>query len=586
MHMLLSDIKICKWDRGKAAHWAAFLMIMIIFCIYEYGIRKICGFTMYPDEFGYWASAASVVGYDWSETASLGSYYSFGYSVILTPILKFVHDGVMAYRAAIFINMLLMCISVLLFGKLINKIFPDTETGVGILVSGAAVMYPAWIFYMQMTMAEAVLLFVFSLTIYLFYRFMEERKISTAIALAATLIYGYCVHMRTVGVVIACAITCLYRLIREKENKKVLFMWFGAIVLLLGFAVLLKNRTFASVYSYAEQDVLAGNDYSSQWGKFARILTLEGMKRFIPGVIGKLYYLGIASFGTFYWAFAWCVRESFPLYKKKSGEEKIEPRHWLALFLLLAITGQVLISSIYIYNPGNIDGLVYGRYNELIVPVMIMIGIMVMSRGQHLISVTVCIGAALGGMTFLLLRVIERGNLSGIRGYHVPGISYLLQENNIDVRLYFWQTWLLGFGLMLLVCALVWLGRWRESTWWIYAGILAIEIAAGLQISNHYTYRVNNNNYESLTIAEILQERREEETVILYLEEENPPFVDFLQMQVPEETIHVITENELSSIKDRNHIVIAGAETEQDEVLKGMFDKKISTNVFCLYYNY
>lgn len=584
--MPLSDTKIYKWDMGKAARGAAFLMIMIVFCIYEYGIRKICSFTMFPDEFGYWASAAAVVGYDWSEVASLGSYYSFGYSLILIPILQIFSGGIGAYRAAIFINMLLMCVSVLLFEKLIYKVFPETKMGVRVLVSGAAVMYPAWIFYMQMTMAEAVLMFVFSSTIYLFYRFMEEQKIATAIALAVMLVYGYCVHMRTVGIVIACAITCLYRLIREKENKKVLFMWFGAIVLLLGFAVLLKNRTVASVYSYAEQDVLAGNDYSSQWGKFARILTLEGMKSFIPGVIGKLYYLAIASFGTFYWALAWCVRESFPLYiKKRNGEEKIEPRHWLALFLLLAIIGQVMISSIYIYNPGNIDGLVYGRYNELLVPVTIMIGIAVMGKSRFLIPVTISIGAVLGGITLLLLHVIDTGNMNGIRGYHVPGISYLLQEDNINVRLYFWQTWLLGFGLMLLVCALVLLGRWRESTWWLYAGILAIEIAAGLQISNHYTYRVNNNNYESLMVAEMLQERRGEDTVILYLEEGNPPFVDFLQMQIPEETIHVITENELSSIKNGNHIVIAGAETEQDEVLKGMFGKKISTNVFCLYYN-
>ena len=582
--MLLSDTKIYKWDTGKAAHWAAFLMILIIFCIYEYGIEKICGFTMYPDEFGYWASAASVVGYDWSEVASLGSYYSFGYSLILIPVLAVFADGVMAYRAAVFINMLLMCVSVPLLGKLIEKIFPDTKTGVRVLVSGAAVLYPAWIFYMQMTLVEAVLMFVFSSIIYLFYRFMEEQKISTAIALAVMLIYGYCVHMRTVGVVIACAIVCLYRLIREKGNKKTLFIWFGAVVLLFGIAVLLKNRTVTSVYSYAEQEVLAGNGYGGQWGKFARIFTLEGMKKFIPGVIGKLYYLGISGFGTFYWALVWCIKESIPLFNRRIDRENIRPRQWLALFLLLAIIGQVLISSIYMYDPSKIDGLVYGRYNELLVPVTIMIGIVMMSRSRFLIPVTLLTGTVLGSITFLLLHVINTGNMSGIRGYHVPGISYLLQENNIDVRLYFWQTWLLGFGLMLLVCAFVWLGRRRASTWWLYAGILVIEIAAGLQISNHYTYKVNNNNYENMMIAELLQEKRDEDTVILYLEEGAPPFVDFLQMQIPEDGIHVIRKEELSSIGARNHIVITGAETEQDEILKSKFDKKMSTNVFCLYY--
>lgn len=583
MHMLLSDTKICKLGMGKAAHWAAFLMIMVIFCIYEYGVQKICGFTMYPDEFGYWASAASAVGYDWSEIASLGSYYSFGYSLILIPILKVFSDGIRAYRAAVFINMLLMCVGFLLFEKLIEKIFPDTKTGVRVLISGAAVLYPAWIFYMQMTMAEAVLMSVFALTVYLFYRFMESRKMFLAIASPALLVYGYNVHMRTVGVVIACVIVCLYCLIRDKGNKKAIFIWFGTLALLLGLSFYLKDLTISTVYYFAEENTLAANDYGSQWGKIVGIFTFAGMGKFMWSVLGKLYYLGLASFGTFYWALAWCVKESICLFRAKRKE--IQPRQWLALFVFLAVAGQTMISSIYMYDTGIIDNLVYGRYNELFVPVTIMIGIVVMSRSRVLVPVTMLIGTVLGVITFLLLYVIEQGNMSGIRGYHVAGISYLLRENMVDVRAFFWHTWLLEFGLMLLVCVFVCLGRWRTGTWWLYTGVLAIEIAAGLQISNHYTHQANNTNYENLMIAEKLQENKGDNIDILYLDEGFDPFVDFLQMQIPKETIHVIKDNELSSLDGRNYIVITDVETEQDKVLKDKFDKKISTNMFCLYYN-
>ena len=557
------------------------MIVLIVLCIYEYGIQKICGFTMYPDEFGYWASAASVVGYDWSETASLGSYYSFGYSLILVPILKIFTGKVTAYRAAVFINMLLMCTGVFLFGKIIEKIFPETATGIKILVSGASVLYPAWIFYMQMTMSEAVLFFVFSLDIYLFCVFMEKQKVSAAIALATALIYGYCVHMRTVGILIACVLVCLCMLIREKENRKTIFVWFSVLVLLYLLALFLKNRTIEVVFSYTREDVLAGNDYSSQWGKVAAILTLTGMKKFVCSLLGKLYYLGLSSFGTFYWALAWCLRESVRLIRK----ENTQSRQWMALFLLLAVIGQVLISSIYMYNTNVIDCLIYGRYNELLVPVMMMIGIVTMSKSRLLIPVTVCMGTVLGGVTFLLLHIIEAGNMSGIRGYHVAGISYLLQGNNQDIRSFFWHTWLLGFGLMLLVCAFVWLGSHRTSTWWIYAGILAIEIAAGLQISEHYTYQVNYNNYDNLLIAEVLQEKGVEDINILYLDEGHLPLVDFLQMQIPEKTIHVIREDELPSIDGKNYIMITDAKTEQDEVLNEQFERKIWTNVFNLYYN-
>ena len=561
------------------------LIVLVIVCIYEYGIQKICGFTMYPDEFGYWASAASVVGYNWSETASLGFYYSFGYSLILVPILAIIPDGVMAYRAAVLINMLLMCIGVFLFGKIIEKVFPETNKGVKILISGAAVLYPAWIFYMQMTMVEAVLMFVFSFDIYLFYKFMENKKISTAIALAAVLILGYCVHMRTIGIVIAGVIVCLCRLIGEKGNKKVFFLLFGVIVLLFGITLYLKNLTTATVFSFAVEDVLAVNDYGSQWGKFAEIFTFTGMKKLVCGIVGKLYYLGFASFGTFYWAFAWCLKESIQLIKQMAKKDDVQSRQWLALFLLLAVTGQVLISSIYMYDADVIDCLVYGRYNELLVPVIILIGIIAMSKSRFLIPITVLMGTALGGITALLLRVIDQRNMSGIRGYHVAGISYLLQGRNQDVRLYFWHTWLLGFGLIMLVGAFVWFGSRRTSTWWLYAGILVIEIAAGLQISDHYTYQVNYTNYDNMMIAEVLQERISEDIDILYLDEDHIPFVDFLQMQIPEKTIHVIKGDELSSIEGKNYSVITDAETEHDETLKELFDREIRTNVFCLYYN-
>ena len=562
------------------------LIVLIIICVFEYGIQKICGFTMYPDEFGYWASAASVVGYDWSEAASLGFYYSFGYSLILVPILTIIRDGIIAYRAAIFINMLLMCIAVFLFGKIIEEIFPEIKNGVKILIGGTAVLYPAWIFYMQMTMVEAVLMFVFSLTVYLFHKFMENKKVSMAIVLAAVLIFGYCVHMRTVGVVIAAVLVCLCRLIGEKGSKKSFFIWFGILALSFALTLYLKNLTTASVFSFAGEEALAVNDYSSQWGKLAELFTFTGMKKLVYGVVGKIYYLGLASFGTFYWAFAWCLKESVRSIRQTVRKEDVRPKQWLALFLFLAVVGQVLISSIYMYNADVIDCLVYGRYNELLVPVMMLIGIVVMSKGRFLIPMTILTGTALGGVTALLLRVIDQADMSGIRGYHVAGISYLLEGSNQDVRLYFWHTWMLGFGLMLLVCAFVWLGRWRTSTWWLYAGIMVIEIAAGLQISNHYTYQVNYTNYDNLMIAEVLQERRDEDIDILYLDEDHIPFVDFLQMQIPEKTIHVITEEELSSLGEgKNYMVITDVETKQGNVLKALFDRDIKTNVFCLYYN-
>ena len=39
-------------------------ILLILFGVYAYGIKKICCFTLFPDEFGYWASAANMAGYN------------------------------------------------------------------------------------------------------------------------------------------------------------------------------------------------------------------------------------------------------------------------------------------------------------------------------------------------------------------------------------------------------------------------------------------------------------------------------------------------------------------------------------------
>ena len=63
-----------------------FVFVLLLFCYYMYSIYQIYSFELIPDEFGYWTYAATLSGCDWSDIVSLGSYYSFGYTLILYPI--------------------------------------------------------------------------------------------------------------------------------------------------------------------------------------------------------------------------------------------------------------------------------------------------------------------------------------------------------------------------------------------------------------------------------------------------------------------------------------------------------------------
>lgn len=572
--------------RKKINSYLLFILL-IIFGVYQFGIGKICGFTMVPDEFGYWASAAKNAGYDWSEVASLGSYYSFGYSFLLTPILWLFRDGVMAYRAAVTVNMILMCVGMFLLCGITRRLFPETDRTKQIFVGGIAVFYPAWIFNMQMTMAEALIMFLFVLATYLFVCLIQEAKAATAVCLAASLAYIYCVHMRTAGVLIACMITlCLWA--ASKHPKMVTVFAFGVAFLVFAVCIaVMKQNTVTEVFSNADSQVLAGNDYGGQRGKLAQILNVRGMTLFIEEIIGKVFYLGHASFGLFYWGIGWTIKQSCLLFGKFFKKKETKDVEWFSLFLLLAAIGEILISSIYMHPAGTVDALIYGRYDEFLIPVFLLVGVIAMGRSRWIFKGTLALGIMTGLMVPVLLRVIKAKELTGLRGYMVAGISYLLDESNPDVPLFFKEAWALGIGIMFLTAFLVWFSDKGKKLVWLLAGIIVIEVGAGLQISNHYVYQVNRSNFTDLMVAEEIFDHAGAEDSVVYLDEGNHPYIDFLQMQLRERPIKVITKDDFYLLEEGrdNAFVIVHCDSGYKEQLETMFDKCTKANTFYLYYN-
>ncbi len=566
-------------------HTYEIFILLIVFCFFQYGIKKICGFTLYPDEFGYWASAANIVGYDWSEVASMGSYYSFGYSLILIPVLAVTQNGIVAYRIAVLINVMLMAVSFFLFQKIITKLFFGIDNIKKAFISGAAILYPPWIFYSQMTMAEALLHFLFVLIIYLFCLFIEKPTVLTAVCLSVALIYIYCVHMRTIGVVIACIITlCLWGFQKFSDKRIFIVLVIGLCIFALGAAIL-KDYTVTEVFSHADSNILSGNDYGSQWGKFREFLSAKGIKTLAEGILGKVFYLGIASFGLFYWACWWCAKEIILLFKKLSKREKSTITGWCCLFFMLAATGEILISGIYMYRSKLIDCLIYGRYTDFLMPIFLLIGIVAIGKCRFWFPVSMILGTLNGLVTMILLGAIDRQELKGIRGYHIAGISYLLDEGNVNVYEFFRDTWILGFLLLFIIGVFVRLGNKWSMSGFILSGIIFVEIFAGLQISEHYTYRVNNTNFEDRVIVEAIAENLTDNREIYYLDEGAEPFVDMIQMQFPKKSIHVIEKIDEFDKEFREQLVITYVDTMADEQLLRIYDQKVQGTTFCLYFN-
>lgn len=521
-----------------------FLFLLLIFGIFQYGIHKIFGMVYYPDEFGYWASAAGWTGYDWSGLTALGSYYSFGYSLLLAPVLKIFGGGVKAYRAAVALNMLLQAAAMPMLYGILRRLFPGTPEISGTCAVGIALFYPVWSFYGQTTLAEGLLFFLYIAVAYLMARTVSGARLGTVLMLVCALIYICFVHMRTVGVAAAAVLVLLLRLLREPAYRRKLAAVFFILAVGAVFGAALRFQVLQSVYGNADREVLAANDITGQLARAAAVFSGEGILRFLCGCVGKLYYLGAASFGLVYYALVYLGGKVLSFLRKIRKKGVVSTGEWMSLFLLLSFAGQFLVTAVYMNNPRRVDEVIYGRYNDYLVPVFMGIGVMFLYQCRDFGRYT----AAVPALQSVMLPVVLYGEkLYGgteVQGYFMAGISYLVNDPRLDVIPELAEIFLLGNLMTLLFSLCIWAGREKKAAVSAMALVVCAEIALGIGLHHKYTYRFN----ELIGLEIRLAEQMDSDTPVTYLYGGGITYIDVIQFQMPERKIGVVPEEAVKGI--------------------------------------
>jgi len=568
---------------------------VFLLCLFGYGIGRIYGFILYPDEFGYWAFAAKVIGYDWEEVASLGSYYSYGYSLLLIPILLLTPDPVLSYRVAIGVNVFLLFLTLVLLMQLISKLIPDIEPVLGVFFAAIATFYPTWLFYMQTTLAEIAIVFVLVLSEYLLCLYLEQEKIWQLLFFVLTVVYLYSLHMRTVAVLIA-AVTVLtvlfiresvwqkHLLERELNGKKlVVGLLFLALALFINIAV--KNTVQKTVYENTPSALLAVNDYAGQWEKIRSLFTLEGIGEFTVSLIGKVYYLGLASFGLFYFGIFYvgkrllCWRENFRQNKQ----------WYFYLFVLLVTVGEILINALYTKGYGRIDALFYGRYDEHVLPVLMLLGMYQLwqSSGnvRRCIRKTAGIAVSCLVMTGIMEWSIISHKLTNLHeGYFIAGISYLLHFSDFEPSSYFWKACVFGLMGLAALLGIVIFARRYKRTEWILLLVVVGQMFLGILLNEQYTYSYNNATYRNTKLVEELKKGTEEgRRIVSYGNSGDDAFISMIQFLLRDQVIVLIPEGQEEKLLDTDMVIISDRPGETG-FLEEKYTEKEAYGSFWFYY--
>lgn len=572
--------------RQKCAKYKyALCFFLMLLCFFRYTVQQLYGFSIYPDEYSYWAYAAGSAGYDWSGITGLGSFYAWGYSLILLPVFVLCPDPLTAYRIAVMLNFVMIGASYVLLCRVLRKCgFLNRESNQ--IYAAIAMFYPPLIFYAQMTMAETVLAAGYLVLAALMAEYLEKPRPAAAAGIFAVCSYLYLAHMRTIGIFAAAVGLVIYVEIRYSRDRKRAAAAAAAFLAIMVVIHIGREQVSAAFYPNADTELYEINSLAGQIKKVRYILSLDGFYDFFFSVCGKLLYLGISSYGLAYMGIFHMLKVCGRSWKRKCG---LSAESILCAFFLLSTLSQVMISAVYNVMPDSYDCIIYGRYQDYVTPVLIAAGLSEMVRG---IKKTVR-NLAAAGMVMILLTAVTYSYcadiaLAPVKGYFAAGMSVFTSGDFQEGA--FLVLSCAGAILCMIVFAALCSLYGRIGFPGIAVIGLTLQVLSAVRLGHQYIYPFNALARQDIQIAgqiENLVQEPEHEEYAVYVDYNEISAIGLLQFMLRNIEIRVCPDQE-QALQDRlseRSVVILGADDPMQAALEKKYKEEIISGHFVLLYN-
>lgn len=355
------------------------VMSLVIFFVNIWHAGSMSVIHVLNDELGYWGTASYFAGLDWSGVMGNIPYYSYGYSLLLAPVLLIFGGGSAAYHAAVVLNSLLLVGAFLLSCSTARKLFPEADKLLVYCCCFCVSLYPAFVVNASVAWCEAFLIFAVWLTVRLFLSLYYSQRMWVFVCASLSMMLCYIIHQRALGLIIA-GILCIAGMKLAKKISMKQFIVFisvaaGSLIIHLIIKSILLKTVFAG-------GTAAVNNYSGQLSKLGYVFSLDGIKAFVVELSGQIFYLGSVSFLLVFIGIIYLIRSGFTgfsrfwsRYVRKNPAEETTYGQYFCFFLALSCIFTVAISTVFLIHPDRWDHVVYGRYNEMLIGPVMVIGI-------------------------------------------------------------------------------------------------------------------------------------------------------------------------------------------------------------------
>ena len=396
------------------------ILSVIVFIICAFNIPGRLGPTVWQDELAQLAIGAYFIGYNWSGVISvLGGYFSYGNAILRLPIFILANSPSTIYTLILVQNAFLAACLVPLSYALCKRwgLTSLRNNPIYIPVILFTTLSAAVITYTVIGWAEVALVVVAYATTLCFYKIQDrDCKYYWFVIQSFLLMFGYVIHQRFLGVLIAGVFVVLLMTLFQKINFKKTIVFFITTLILIGIHLVVKDNIQTNLWLLNEYSPPIGNDFEAVFNRSIRIVT-ESRFFFstIRVAVGHLLYLGIASFMLVYFAMHKLIKNNVMFVIK--GKEHRRDFDYTLIFILIAFLLTYAISVIFLHGASSrADVLIYGRYNVILYSVLCLYILVEIIKGNYKFTKFTYIIIAL----FLIMTVWTDINYR----YHFSGLFH------------------------------------------------------------------------------------------------------------------------------------------------------------------
>lgn len=547
------------------------VVLVTIVCFWNIGlqdrVRRI------DDEIGYWGIAAQMAGYDWEDIMANLAYYSFGYSILLVPVFwlhRFGLSMAACYKVAILLNVVMLDATVFMALHVVERWAPKINKYYRLLCVLAITLYSNNIMQANTAWTETCVYFLYWCVLALAIKVFEKGKILDIAAMIVISIYMFTVHMRTIAVPIAVIIVIFLWFfnncsISKGKKLKVAGITAAVFLLVLVAAFFIMTKVQGNIYNIQGAESGGANTFSSNLANLLTFFSIDGLKDLILGFLGKLYYQGVASYLFSYLGLGILLKTVYLNLKNKNrikNDKRLYKRHYLAILIILSSIGSLIVSAIFMADyffrgmPGNAraDRVIYGRYTEFLVSVLILIGILYLGQikkyPEIIVACLICVVAAAAAVQYqwdilsFYYEIVFANGVDTIEHYFYEGF-----EN----AAYYAAAFAIGiFGLACFIC----MREKREHQKLARAVVVTIMLIVFTinGIASSETLAKSHKNKTVGSVVELLQTVPE---VPVYCVGVPDTDIKILQWELPERSIKTIEIELLEKIKSEEAVVIS-----------------------------